>query len=137
RKQMLRKKFSTNWFLSNEAFLEIDLIHYDLDGWIYTLEELKEHLKHKYPKIRTLKADYLVNNLHNYQMTVEKLPHDITEIEYIRVYEKYPYNKDGGGAIMFYTTGIYARNEDIGVSKIRLKKVPGYSKFLDYYQPDY
>ncbi|MGH2622469.1 MAG: hypothetical protein ACRDE7_02290, partial [Sphingobacterium sp.] len=36
RKQMLRKKYSKNWFLSNEAFLEIDLIHYDLDGWIYT-----------------------------------------------------------------------------------------------------
>ena len=137
RKQMLRKKYAKNWFLDNEAFLEIDLVNYGLPAWIYTRKELLDYLYHKYPKLRSLEAEFLANNLHNYQMDNEKLPKDVTEIEYIRVYEKYIFNKVGGGAIMFYTTGVYGRNKDIGVSKIHIKKIPGYSKFLDYYSPDY
>lgn len=135
RKLMLRKKFSEGWFLNHDSFLEIDLLNYDLPPWISTLNELKEFLYHKYPRLRSLQAEFLVNNRHNYQGG--ELPMHVSEIEYIRVYEKYVYNKMGGGAIMFYTTGVDLRNRDIGTSKIRIKKVSGYSDFLDFYLPDY
>jgi len=135
RKLMLRKKFSEGWFLNHDSFMDIDLLNYDLPPWISTLNELKDFLYHKYPKLRSLQAEFLVNNRHNYQGG--ELPMHVSEIEYIRVYEKYVYNKMGGGAIMFYTTGVDARNKDIGTSKIQIKKISGYSDFHDFYLPDY
>ncbi|WP_156307290.1 hypothetical protein [Sphingobacterium endophyticum] len=76
-----------------------------------------------------------MNNRHNYQGG--EIPMHVSEIEYIRIYEKYIHNKMGGGAIMFYTSGVDSRNKDIGTSKIRIEKIPGYSGFLDYYLPTY
>ena len=135
RKLMLKKKYSKGWFLNHDSFLEIDLLNYDLPGWIFTRKELLDYLFHKYPKLRSLEAEYLVNNLHNYQGG--QLPIDVSEIKYIRFYEKYIHNRTGGGAIMFYTTGIDARNKDIGTAKIRIQKIAGYSGFLDFRMPDY
>ncbi len=135
RKLMLRKKYSEGWFLNHDSFIEIDLLNYDLPSWITTLKELKDHLYHKYPKLRSIQAEFLVNNRHNYQGG--ELPMHVSEIEYIRIYEKYIHNKMGGGAIMFYTSGVDSRNKDIGTSKIRIEKVSGYSSFLDYYLPTY
>jgi len=136
RKQMLRQKYSQDWFASHDSFLEIDMINYNLPSYVFSFDELITYLFHKYPKLRGINAIYLFNNRHANQGT-GLVPEDVTEIEYIRAYEIYPQNKVGGGAIMFYTSGIDARNKDIGTANINIEKTAGYTKFYDFTSPDY
>jgi len=60
-----------------------------------------------------------------------------SEVAYIRYYKNYPLDKFKNGAIMVYTTGVYGRNKDMGVSKIQRSRTPGYSAFSDYHAPNY
>lgn len=136
--EKLQKQFSKGWF-DRESVMDIDLLHEDIPSYVFTLGELTEYLKNKYPLIRRYGGMILANNVHarDKSWIGGDMPLDVTEIVFVRVYEKYIQNPSGGGAIMYYTSGVNARNKDIGVAKIALSKVPGYSVFHDFHHKKY
>lgn len=136
--QKMQAQFSRGWF-DRESVMDIDLLHEGIPGYVFTLEELTEYLKNKYPIIRGLGPLILANNIHDRDKTWTggDMPLDVTEIVFARVYEKYIQHPSGGGAIMYYTSGVNARNKDIGVAKISLSNVAGYSGFHDFHHKKY
>src|SRR5690606_1554310 len=145
--QKLQKQYSRGWF-DRESVIDIDLRNEGIPGYIFTVGELTEYLTNKYTEIAravgrdTSKIIKLANNVHLKDMPwaggkAENLPRDVTEIVFVRVYEKYIQNPSGRGDIMYYTSGVNARNKDIGVAKIKLAKVAGYSSFYDFYHKKY
>jgi|GEM_PF-1301073 len=159
--QKLQKQYSRGWF-DRESVIDIDLLNEGIPGYVYTVNELSEYLVKKYPLIAKLvyrdpithEIIVLANNMHLSNMPkavdatqdlrgvgVEKvnpnLPRDVSEIVFARVYEKYTEDPSGRGIIMYYTSGVNARNKDIGVAKIALSKVAGYNGFHDFHHKNY
>ena len=137
----LNEKNSLDWFLFNDANLNIDLEVEDLPPYVFEFKELMRHLRRKYPElgpdgVSNLQPMMLFNNATMAGGNVQ-IPADITEVSYIRYYKNYPFDNKGLGLIMVYTTGINYRNKDIGISKIKKLLVPGYHVLEEFHQAKY
>ncbi|WP_400260955.1 hypothetical protein ACFX5U_12815 [Sphingobacterium sp. SG20118] len=135
--QQMANKLSRGWFAQHPSYLDIDVQNdLTIPAYIDTLESLIDYLKLKYPKLNASKPVILVNNS-EYKPNDSSgyVPSTIQEIKLIRLYDNYPRNPVGRGAIMIYAD-IDGRNRYSGQG-VTLHQVAGYMSTLPFYSPQY
>lgn len=148
----LDKNYAQGWF-SREGVASLDLQNDTNLIDIYTGKALIRYLKIKYPVINKIRPVYVVNGMMSPRdmngstirrsdpfgedalcELVDSL--GLNRVAYIKVFESYPFNTYGGGAIAFYITGPNGANKRLG-RRIDLQTVGGYVGIIPFWNRIY
>ena len=130
------KYYAKGWY-AREGVLSLDLQNDSIMIDAYDFDDLIRFLKLKYPILHKIRPIYVFDGIYHPtgisnsraktgkdSVEVTEYP-DINQIAYAKVFEKHPFNPNGGGAIAFYTTGPDGANRSLG-RRIDFQTIGGY-----------